>query len=287
MARVFVDGAAGTVGAALQPYLDQMAAEGLLEQLKLPEPLRKDEGARSNAIRSADLVVLCVPDSEAAAAVALVERVHPEARILDASAAHRCHGAWTYGLPEVVSVRDIAASARVANPGCFASACILAGRPLATSFGLTSLAYHGVTGYSAAGKKGSPDGMPMLVQFGKAHRHLPEIEKYTGATSVLTTMVGPWQQGMLVQVQVPLDQEQVLRAYERAYAGTEVSVISAEDAGHRIDPQGQNGTNSVLLCVAAQPGGGCTVAAVLDNLGKGSAGAAAANLRRMILKEAA
>lgn len=280
--RVFVDGAAGTVGAALQPHLDQMAAAGLLVQVVLPDAHRKDVHWRAVAMKQADVVVVCLPDAEAGNAVALIEATNPAARILDASAAHRCHADWVYGLPELGLTAEIAVSQRVANPGCFATACILAGLPLVEHFGAAQLAYQGVTGYSAAGKKGSLEGTPMLVQFGKAHRHLPEIERYTGATSVLTTMVGPWKQGMLVQVHVPYDAQQVLEVYRNVYAKALVTVSLAESQGYRVDPQGCNGSNATSICVAGQPGGGCSVAVVLDNLGKGSAGAAADNLRLML-----
>lgn len=282
MLRVFVDGAAGTVGAALQPHLEQLQAEGLIELVTVEEMLRKDPIARQEAFCLSDVVVLCLPDAEAGAAVALVEAVNPSARILDASAAHRCNEDWVYGFPEVTSARAIAAAHRVANPGCFASACILAGKPLVDAFGVSHLQFQGITGYSAGGRKAKPDDMPRLVQFGCEHRHLPEIARYTGTVPVLTTTVGPWKQGMMVQTFVRCGEDQVLQAFEDAYGGSQgIRVASAQALNYRVDPQGCNGTNDVLVCVAGQPGGGTSVAVVLDNLGKGSAGAAAANLRLM------
>jgi N-acetyl-gamma-glutamyl-phosphate reductase len=282
MLRVFVDGAAGTVGAALQPHLEKLQAEGLIELVTVAEALRKDLEARQDAFSLSDVVVLCLPDAEAGAAAALVEAVNPGARILDASATHRCNEDWVYGFPEVTSAQAITAARRVANPGCFASACILAGKPLVDAFGVSHLQFQGITGYSAGGRKANPDDMPRLVQFGREHRHLPEIARYTGAVPVLTTTVGPWKQGMLVQTFVPYAEDQVLRAFEEAYQGIQgIRVAGAQALNYRVDPQACNGTNDVLVCVAGQAGGGTSVAVVLDNLGKGSAGAAAANLRLM------
>lgn len=282
--RLFVDGAAGTVGSALQPYLDGMEAEGLIELIRLPESMRKDAAYRRFAMRNADVVVVCLPDADAGEAVALIERYNPRARILDASAMHRCHPDWVYGLPEVTSATAIAEAQKVANPGCFATACILGGKPLVDAFGLVQLVFQGMTGYSAAGRKGSADGTPRLVQFGKAHRHLPEIARYTGAPApVLTTIVGPWKQGMLVQTFLDQPEDVVLRVYEAAYAGhQEVRVERAESSDYRVNPKACNGGNEVVICVAGQPHGGSSVAVVLDNLGKGSAGAAASNLRLML-----
>jgi len=283
MLRVFVDGAAGTVGAALQPHLEKLQAEGLIELITVEEALRKDLGARQDAFSLSDVVVLCLPDAEAGAAVALVKAVNPGARILDASATHRCREDWVYGFPEVTSAQAISVARRVANPGCFASACILAGKPLVDAFGVSHLQFQGITGYSAGGRKAKPDDMPRLVQFGREHRHLPEIARYTGAVPVLTTTVGPWKQGMMVQTFVPQTEARVLHAYQEAYrVHQDVRVVLAAEIDHRVDPQCCNGTNQALVVVAGQPSGGSMVAVVLDNLGKGSAGAAATNLRLML-----
>ncbi|KVP40062.1 N-acetyl-gamma-glutamyl-phosphate reductase [Burkholderia ubonensis] len=282
--RLFVDGAAGTVGSALHPYLEQLQFEGLIELITLPESMRKLEAYRRYAMRQADLVVVCLPDAEAGEAVALLEACNPGARILDASAVHRCHPDWVYGLPECVSAQDIAQARKVANPGCFATACILGGKPLVDAFGPAQLVFQGITGYSAGGRKGQAEGTPRLVQFGKAHRHLPEIARYTGAVApVLTTTVGPWKQGMLVQTFISQPEDVVLKVYEETYSGNQdVHVVRAESLNYRVNPKSCNGSNEALICVAGQPGGGSCVAVVIDNLGKGSAGAAAANLRLML-----
>ncbi|KVP65569.1 hypothetical protein WJ96_04165 [Burkholderia ubonensis] len=284
MKTMFVDGAAGTVGSALQPYLEQLQSEGLIELFTLPDSMRKIPAYRKHAMRNAELVVVCLPDAEAGDAVSLIESCNPCARILDASATHRCHPDWVYGLPEFISAQAIAQARKVANPGCFATACILGGKPLVDAFGPAQLVFQGITGYSAGGRKGQAEGTPRLVQFGKAHRHLPEIERYTGALApVLTTTVGPWKQGMLVQTFVNQPEDVVLQVYEDAYRGhQEVRVARAESLNYRVNPKSCNGSNEALICVAGQPNGGSSVAVVIDNLGKGSAGAAAANLRLML-----
>lgn len=282
MLKVFVDGAAGTVGSALQPYLEQMQVEGLIELIRVPGEMRKVRSWRRVTMRLADVIVLCLPDDEAADAVALAAEANPGSRILDASTVHRCNDGWVYGLPELTAPEVIAAAQHVANPGCFATACILAGKPLADAFGIGNLQFQGITGYSAGGHKAKPDEMPCLVQFGRPHRHLPEIARYTGTVPVLTTTVGPWKQGMMVQTFVPQSEDEVIAAYSAAYKGHQgVRVARAGNMHHRVDPQGCNGTNDALVCVAGQPNGGSCIAVVLDNLGKGSAGAAAANLRLM------
>ncbi|HDR9103479.1 TPA: N-acetyl-gamma-glutamyl-phosphate reductase [Burkholderia vietnamiensis] len=282
--RLFVDGASGTVGMALQPHLERLVDEGLIELIAIPDAMRKEEHYRREAMKQADLVVLCLPDELAGEAVSMLEACNPGARILDASAAHRVHDGWVYGLPELVSAHAIAHARRVANPGCFATACILGGAPLANAFsGLTQMVFNGLTGYSAGGRKAHANSTPRLVQFGRVHRHLVEIERFTRLRPVLTTTVGPWYQGMMVQTYIPQTEEEVLLAFQEAYQGNPmVEVVRSSEVEGRVNPQACNGTNEVLICVAGQPYGGTSVAVVLDNLGKGSAGAAAANLRLML-----
>lgn len=299
MSRVFVDGASGTVGLALQPYLERMVEEGAIEDvLELPEIHRRNAFKRQAAMSMADVVVLCLPDDVALEAAQLARKVNPHVRILDASAAHRCHPEWVYGLPEVTPVHAIQRARYVANPGCFATACILGAWPLRQALAIEQLddrwvapeegprlAFQGITGFSAGGRKPDdmPQGLPRLTQFGLPHRHLPEIAKYAGVTPTLTTMVGDWYQGMLVQVAVPFRDAAVLDVYREAYQGhPEIVVADAKDLGHKVDPQHCNQSNQVLIAVAGQPNGGTVIAVVLDNLGKGSAGAAAQNLRLML-----
>lgn len=289
MTRLFVDGASGTVGMALQPHLTHLLAEGLVQQVHTLSPEQhRESAARQAAMAEADLVVLCLPDEIAPPAVDMALAANPAIRILDASAAHRCAPGWTYGLPEVTPAAEIAAAQFVANPGCFATGCILLARPLHQLLShqagnpLPWAAFQGITGYSAGGMKAQPhDSMPYLTQLGKAHRHLPEIERYARVKPHLTTMVGNWRHGMLVQLAVDLPVADVLQAYYATYAGTPVEVSLAGDGHRRLSVQESRGHDSAHIMVAEQPHGS-TVAIQFDNLGKGSAGAAAENLRLML-----
>lgn len=288
MKRVFVDGAAGTVGMSLRPHLDALVAQGRMALIELPPASRRDSLARQAAMRQADLVVLCLPDEAAREAVALVEQCNPAARILDASAAHRCAPGWVYGLPELTSRATISQARLVANPGCFATGAILLAAPLRALLGPSAwVPFQGITGYSAGGRKAQarPD-MPRLVQLGLAHRHLPEIARYAHLTPALTALVGDWYRGMLVQATLPLPLDAVLEAYRTAYAShSHIRVQQAGPEQRQLSAQVANGTNEVHLCVAEQAYGGVTVAAAYDNLGKGSAGAAAVNLAWMLEEE--
>ena len=56
MAKVFIDGSAGTTGLRIYERLEQRSD---LEMIRLPEELRKDPGARKDALDSADISFLC------------------------------------------------------------------------------------------------------------------------------------------------------------------------------------------------------------------------------------
>ncbi|GBG14481.1 N-acetyl-gamma-glutamyl-phosphate reductase [Novimethylophilus kurashikiensis] len=285
MTTVFVDGAVGTVGRAIEPYLADMVRDRLIASyVTLPEDARKDESTRRAAMAEADIIVLCLPDDVARSAALMARAVNPKARILDASAAHRCDKTWVYGLEGIVTSEAIALARFVANPGCFATASVLAAAPLAALFGRTlPMSFHGITGYSAAGNKGAASAAPYLAQFGLPHRHLPEIAKYGNVLPTLTTLVGNWYKGMLVQSVVDLPQAKVLECYQAFYAGKSgIRVVSAEEVDYRLDPQACNDTNDVLIAVGNNPSGMASVAVVLDNLGKGSAGNAANSIRLMV-----
>ena len=113
MARVFIDGSAGTTGLRIR---ERLARRKDLELIILPEEVRKDPSARAEALNSADVSFLCLPDAAAEEAVSFV--TDPHAVIIDTSTAHRTAEGWTYGMPELTGQREkIARAQRIANPG--------------------------------------------------------------------------------------------------------------------------------------------------------------------------
>jgi N-acetyl-gamma-glutamyl-phosphate reductase len=292
MTKLFIDGAAGTVGMAIAPHLKQLLKDGLLSEVAmLGDDCRKIRDARLSGMAEADIVLLCLPDDIARDAACMAANANPDVRILDASAAHRCDEDWQYGMPELFPDWKIGQARRVANPGCFATGCILLAEPLTQGSDLLPgpthkkwMAFQGVTGYSAAGVKAQDrDSMPYLTGMGTEHRHLPEIQLYSRVLPALSTIVGDWYQGMLVQSTILAPAEDVFDAYCAAYEDQQhITVTLAKSGDRRLSAVANNGTNDVSIMVAEQPDGFCVVAAAFDNLGKGSAGAAAHNLRLML-----
>jgi len=304
VAKVFIDGAAGTTGLEIR---ERLSGRSDLTVAQLGEAERKDLKARARALNDADLVVLCLPDEAAREAVSLIE--NPDVRVVDASTAHRVAPDWTYGFAELeADQRDkIAASKRVSNPGCWATAFIALARPLVRAgvvpadFPVTA---NGVSGYSGGGKsmieefakKESPKYVETVVRpyaLTLTHKHLPEMQVHTGLTHtpVFAPSVGRFYRGMLVEVPLALwalpgkpNTAAIHQVLADAYRGEAlVEVAKADTKVASLDAEALKGTNRIKLYVCGNDATGqVRLIALLDNLGKGAGGAAVQNLNIML-----
>jgi len=305
--RIFIDGQAGTIGLRLRDLLTSRAD---LELLEIEPARRKDAPARAALLDAADVAILCLPDDAAREAVALITR--PGARVIDGSTAHRVSEGWVYGLPELLPGQReaIAGASRVGNPGCYPSGVALLLRPLIDA-GLIAadapISVHALSGYSGGGQamidrwQSPENGLRELVYeapyaLGRRHKHVPEMMRYGGLAREpqFVPAVGPFRCGM--RVQIPVHAGLIARgqgpdalhaALQGRYEGERfVRVLPFEpaaDLGERaLDPQACNDSNRVELRVLAHPSGHALLVAVLDNLGKGAAGAAVQSLNLML-----
>jgi N-acetyl-gamma-glutamyl-phosphate reductase len=305
--RVYIDGHAGTTGLRIRDWL---AGRDDLELLTLPEAQRKDPHARREMIRSADVSVLCLPDDAAREAETWAEGSN--ARLLDASTAHRVADGWVFGLPELEPGQRarIAEAARVSNTGCYAAAFILMIRPL-IDVGLIDrrapLSIHALSGYSGGGRSmiekweapGSDlSGLPFEAPYAldAVHKHIPEMVAYTGVSLEphFVPAVGPFRCGMRVQVPIPADLQNAGATaktlwealHDRYAAEPFVKVLPIaeplESNEHSFDPRACNDTNRIELRVLPHPSGHALLMATLDNLGKGASGNAIQSLNLML-----
>ena len=302
-----VDGHVGTTGLRIRDWL---AARDDLELISVDDAQRKDDDARRDCLRSADLAVLCLPDE--ASRQAAEWAADSDTKLIDASTAFRVDDGWTYGLPELGSSQReaIRSAAYVSNPGCYPTAVVLALRPLVDD-GLVSpqspIAVHGLSGYTGGGRKliehwRDPEqglvSLPFEAPYSleTRHKHIPEMTRYSllDHAPQFVPAVGPFACGM--RVEIPLHaatrpagssgkaiQESLAERYaDERFVGVRPLLEGRATDEHSLDPRACNDTNRIELQVIEHADGHVLLVAILDNLGKGAAGAAIQNLNLML-----
>ncbi len=297
MTKVFIDGSAGTTGLRIRERLSQRKD---ISVVTLSEELRKDASARKDAINSADIAFLCLPDAAAIEAVSFVE--NPDTVIIDTSTAHRTMEGWDYGFPELKGRREkIALSKRVANPGCHASGFIALVEPLINEGLLLSselLSCVSLTGYSGGGKgmiaeyesedRDTLLDAPRLYGLTQQHKHLKEMVSICRLDSAPTfcPIVAPFYSGM--EVTVPLFKHQingtidnVRDCYKEYYKDGLVRFNASDCEGGFLSAGALSGRDEMTVTVCGNEDRILLVSRY-DNLGKGASGAAIQNMNILL-----
>jgi len=294
---VFIDGSVGTTGLRIR---ERLAAREDIALLTLPEELRKDAAARREALNTADIAFLCLPDAAAIEAVAMID--NPHTAVIDTSTAHRTDPAWAYGMPELAGGRElISVSRRIANPGCHASGFIALVAPLVKAGVLASdaaLSAFSVTGYSGGGKRmiaayGDAARDPLLdaprqYALSQTHKHLPEMQLLCGLQSapLFSPIVADYYAGM--EVTVPIFASQLKGGAEAARAV--YREVYGDGMIRFVEEDGEEGFLSAAAFVGRDDmevrvlGNAERVLLVsrFDNLGKGASGAAIQNMNILL-----
>lgn len=290
--KVFIDGSAGTTGLRIYERLGEREDITLIT---LPEEKRKDIDARKEALNSADIAFLCLPDAAAIEAVSLVE--NPDTVIIDTSTAHRTQEGWTYGFPELSKEHEQAVinSKRIAVPGCHASGFIALVYPLIEG-GIISadtlLSCHSITGFSGGGKSMIADynadnraeslSSPRQYGITQNHKHLKEMRAVTGLENspIFCPIVSDFYSGMEVTVPLFASQlnegytiEDIRKIYKEKYSGNIVKYSDNIDENGFIASNSLSFMDSMQITVAGNKERILLIARY-DNLGKGASGAA-------------
>ncbi len=297
MYNVFIDGSAGTTGLKI---VERLSSRKDINLIKLTEEKRKDVLARKEAINSADIVFLCLPDDASREAVSLIE--NENVKVIDTSTAFRTADDWTYGFAELYGKRELIASGnRIANPGCHASGFIALVEPLVRK-GIISpdmaLSCFSLTGYTGGGKKMiaeyEGENVPELYsaprQYGltQLHKHLPEMAKVCGLNNLplFCPIVAPFPRGM--EVTVPIFAKDVKggvqaikETYSQLYTGSVVHFDGSESENGFLSASAFSGKDDMQISVFGNEDRILLVSR-FDNLGKGASGAAIQNMNIML-----
>ena len=297
MTKVFIDGSAGTTGLRI---VDRLSDRSDLELMILPDELRKDASARADALASADIAFLCLPDDAAKESAALAKGMN--VKIIDTSTAHRVDPDWVYGMPELAGQTEkICASARIANPGCHASGFVALVAPLVqagilpkdallTSFSLTGYSGGGkkmIAEYESADRNSLLDG-PRQYALTQSHKHLKEMVKLCGLESapVFCPIVGDFYSGM--EVTVPLfakdikgTMDDIKKLYAEYYQGGLIRYTEETDPDGMLSAAAFTGRDDMAVSVVGNEDRILLVSR-FDNLGKGASGAAIQNMNLLL-----
>jgi N-acetyl-gamma-glutamyl-phosphate reductase len=248
-----------------------------------------------------DVVFLALPHGHSGA---LAAQLGPDTVVIDCGADHRLRdpaawqrwyggehsGSWPYGLPELPGQREkLVGATRVAVPGCYPTVASLALAPaLAAGLIDPDVVVTAVSGTSGAGKSAKPNligsevmGAVSAYGVGGAHRHTPELVQNLSAaadrpvTVSFTPMLAPMPRGILANctANTSASADELLDAYHKAYDLE--PFVHVLPAGSWPSTAMTLGANTAVLQLTVDPDAGkAVVVAAIDNLTKGTAGAA-------------
>ena len=267
----------------------------------LPLADRIVEPTEIGVLAGHDVVFLALPHGHSAE---IAEQLGPDVVVIDCGADFRLTdagdwehfygsphaGTWPYGLPELPGGRErLRGATRIAVPGCYPTSALLALVP-AVAAGLVEprVTVVAVSGTSGAGRAAKVDllaseviGSARAYNIAGVHRHTPEIAQGLRAvterpvTVSFTPVLIPTARGILATCTAPTTASigQIRAAYEKAY-GDEPFVYLLPEG--RLPQTGSViGCNAAQLAVAVDEAAGVlVVVCAIDNLVKGTAGAA-------------
>ena len=266
------------------------------------------EDTTIEALRSHDVVFLALPHGHSAA---LAAQLPDEVVVIDCGADFRLEsedawttfydtpyaGSWPYGMPELEAgghkLRSrLSGARRIAVPGCYPTAASLALAPgfAAGLLDRADVVVVAASGTSGAGRSLKPHLLGSEVMgsmspygVGGGHRHTPEIEQNLSraaggpVTVSFTPTLAPMARGILAtctaRLSSPVPPSAVREAWVVAYAGEPFVTVLPEGQWPRTaDVLGSN--NVQLQLAVDEHAGRVVVVAAVDNLTKGTAGAA-------------
>jgi N-acetyl-gamma-glutamyl-phosphate reductase len=250
-------------------------------------------------VQGVDVLFTSLPTGKSREPLARVPR---EVKIVDVGGDHRFVDGWTYGLTELPGTRAaVGRSSRVADPGCYPAAALLALAPLVAG-GLVEpegIVIDAKTGVSGAGRGGGTSAFGYaetnedVLAYGLAdHPHVPEMQealtRLAGrpATLAFTPHLVPMTRGILATCYArprgAATAAQLDEAARSLYADEPFVRVVPVEGGRGPRTKWTTGSNVIFVAYAVNRQTGLVLAlGALDNLGKGAAGQAIQNANLM------
>ena len=241
---------------------------------------------------SAELVFACLGNERAAAL-----EPPPGAVVIDLSGAHRLRDGelypawygfehprpsglarWSYAVPELWPPQG----ELIANPGCYATAALLALAPLRGAIDETSVVIDAKSGVSGAGRelKASSHAGFVLENVSPyrvgTHQHAPEIAQALGYPVCFVPHLLPVRRGLLATCYVRPVADGLRELLQDAYSSSDV-VRVLPDGVHPELARVQHTDAAEIALYEDRATGRAIIVCALDNLGKGAAGQALQN----------
>ncbi len=244
-----------------------------------------------------DVTIVCL-SHDAAAAI----DIPSDGIVVDLSGAHRLRDAalydawygfthphpgglddWVYGLPELVGETG----RLIANPGCYATAALLALGPVRDAIDPESVVVDGLSGMTGAGRtpKDASHAGAVLENVSPykvgRHQHVPEVAQFLGFPISFTPHLLPLRRGLIATCNVRSTGADLRELLEAAYAASTVVTVLPE--GRAPDIARVQHTDRVEIGVFRDGFTDRTIVICAeDNLGKGAAGQAIQNVNRAL-----
>jgi N-acetyl-gamma-glutamyl-phosphate reductase len=272
------DSLAGQAAGTLDPRLNG----------SLPPFVTNEEAAAIGAD-----VLFCCLGHEAAAAF----DPPADAVVVDLSGAHRLRdaslyadwygfdhpaptalGDWSYALPELGPPEG----RLLANPGCYATAALLALAPLVDAIEPSSVVVDAKSGVSGAGRALKPSSHAGFVLENLSpyrvgvHQHAPELEQELGFPVCFVPHLLPVRRGLLVTCYLEPLVADLRERLEAAYADAPAVRVLSDGIAPELS-RVQHTDCAEIALYDDRATGRAIVVCVLDNLGKGAAGNAVQN----------
>jgi N-acetyl-gamma-glutamyl-phosphate reductase len=244
----------------------------------------------------ADVTFLCLSHEEAAG-------FEPPSRgvVIDLSGAHRLGdpsqyeawygfthprpaelGAWSYGLPELSPPEG----RLVANPGCYATAVLLALAPIAEAIEPGSVVVDAMSGMTGAGRSPKPSTHAGFVLENVSpykvgsHQHVAEIAQLLRFPVSFTPHLLPVRRGLLATCNVRSTGADVRALLEERYATSRVVMVLPEGVAPEL-ARVQHTDGAEIGVFDDRHTDRTIVICAIDNLGKGAAGQAVQNVNAL------